>query len=184
MPGPMGPVGAQRFLPWHRVFLYEFEKALRRVHADVTIPYWDWAGEAKIPAWLEDVRPTVNVPLPGVAPIQVMRSPGEEQALRQQADRIPQVTQLGDFTGFEEGLEDVHGRIHMWVGGTMSLLSDAPADPLFYMHHANIDRIWAGWQQHHPGSHPALTGDDAIMDPWRVSEPRTRDVTNFHYVYV
>jgi tyrosinase len=183
MPGPMGPVGAQRFLPWHRVFLYEFEKALRRVHADVTIPYWDWAGEPQIPAWLEDVKPAVNVPPPSAGPIQVTRSPGTEQALRQQADRIPQVTQANAFTAFEEGLEDVHDRIHVWVGGSMSLLSEAPADPLFYMHHANIDRIWSDWQQHHSGSHPALTGDDAIMDPWRVTELRTRDVTNFHYVY-
>lgn len=32
----------ERFLPWHRVYLNEFEKALRRVCPDVTLPYWDW----------------------------------------------------------------------------------------------------------------------------------------------
>jgi tyrosinase len=184
MPGMMGELGAQRFLPWHRVFLYEVEKALRRVHSDVTIPYWDWAGESQIPAWLQEVRPTVEVPPPGSRPVQVTRSPGTQEALRRQADRIQQVAQANDFATFEEGLEDVHNNIHVWVGGTMSGLQTAPADPLFYMLHANVDRIWWDWQQKHQGSHPALTGDDAILDPWRVTEPRTRDVTNFHYSYV
>jgi len=30
------------FLPWHRRFLLELEKALRRVDSSVTVPYWDW----------------------------------------------------------------------------------------------------------------------------------------------
>ena len=34
--------GWERFLPWHRVYLYEFEQALQDVCPDVTLPYWDW----------------------------------------------------------------------------------------------------------------------------------------------
>lgn len=34
--------GWERFLPWHRVYLYEFEQALQDVCPGVTIPYWDW----------------------------------------------------------------------------------------------------------------------------------------------
>jgi len=34
--------GWERFLPWHRVYLYEFEQALQDHCPDVTIPYWDW----------------------------------------------------------------------------------------------------------------------------------------------
>lgn len=30
------------FLPWHRILLLEFEKALRRIDESVTVPYWDW----------------------------------------------------------------------------------------------------------------------------------------------
>ncbi|WP_329022804.1 tyrosinase family protein [Streptomyces sp. NBC_00690] len=30
------------FFPWHRAFLLDFERALQKVDADVTIPYWDW----------------------------------------------------------------------------------------------------------------------------------------------
>jgi tyrosinase len=34
--------GWERFLPWHRVYLYEFELALQEMVPDVTLPYWDW----------------------------------------------------------------------------------------------------------------------------------------------
>jgi tyrosinase len=34
--------GWERFLPWHRVYLYEFEQALQDHCANVTMPYWDW----------------------------------------------------------------------------------------------------------------------------------------------
>lgn len=34
--------GWERFLPWHRIYLYEFEQAMQDFCPDVTMPYWDW----------------------------------------------------------------------------------------------------------------------------------------------
>ena len=34
--------GWERFLPWHRIYLYEFEQALQDVCPGVALPYWDW----------------------------------------------------------------------------------------------------------------------------------------------
>lgn len=34
--------GWERFLPWHRVYLYEMEQALQDVCPGITMPYWDW----------------------------------------------------------------------------------------------------------------------------------------------
>ncbi len=34
--------GWERFLPWHRAYLYEFEQNLQDFDPSVTIPYWDW----------------------------------------------------------------------------------------------------------------------------------------------
>jgi hypothetical protein len=44
---------------------------------------------------------------------------------------------------FWQPLEAVHGGVHVWVGGSMSTIPTAPADPIFWMHHANSDRLWA-----------------------------------------
>ena len=43
-----------------------------------------------------------------------------------------------------------HVRGHAWVGGDMGDPRESPNDPLFYLHHCNIDRLWAIWQQNNP----------------------------------
>jgi Common central domain of tyrosinase len=54
----------------------------------------------------------------------------------------------------------LHNGIHVWIGGATADFSDgghmtfppvAINDPVFWLHHANVDRLWAIWQQHHPG---------------------------------
>jgi tyrosinase len=44
-----------------------------------------------------------------------------------------------------------HNRVHVWVGGDMAP-GTSPNDPVFFLNHCNEDRIWALWQQAHPGS--------------------------------
>ncbi|HYE36262.1 tyrosinase family protein [Methylocaldum sp.] len=34
--------GWERFLPWHRAYLYEFEQNLQDFDPDIMLPYWDW----------------------------------------------------------------------------------------------------------------------------------------------
>jgi len=34
--------GWERFLTWHRAYLYEFEQNLQDFDSDITLPYWDW----------------------------------------------------------------------------------------------------------------------------------------------
>ncbi|CAL9455971.1 Tyrosinase [Streptomyces sp. enrichment culture] len=36
---------APSFLPWHRRFLLDLERALRKVDASVSVPYWDWTRD-------------------------------------------------------------------------------------------------------------------------------------------
>ncbi|EAU87191.2 hypothetical protein CC1G_10470 [Coprinopsis cinerea okayama7 len=44
----------------------------------------------------------------------------------------------------------IHWAGHAIVGGTMSAAGSSPGDPLFYLNHANLDRIWAKWQNADP----------------------------------
>jgi tyrosinase len=54
--------------------------------------------------------------------------------------------------GFRNTLEgwpngpQLHNRVHVWVGGSMEL-STSPNDPVFFLNHSNVDRIWAIWQE-------------------------------------
>src|SRR5665213_3908980 len=34
--------GSERFLTWHRAYLYEFEQNLQDFDRDIMLPYWDW----------------------------------------------------------------------------------------------------------------------------------------------
>lgn len=41
--------GWERFLPWHRVYLYELEQTIQDLVPDVTMPYWDWTMPQYMP---------------------------------------------------------------------------------------------------------------------------------------
>ncbi|KAG5760857.1 hypothetical protein H9Q72_011036 [Fusarium xylarioides] len=55
-----------------------------------------------------------------------------------------------NFSTFATDLENgPHGAIHQAVGGDL-IPSTSPNDPLFMLHHAQIDRLWWMWQQKSP----------------------------------
>jgi tyrosinase len=122
--------------------------------------------------------------LVAVIPVSIIRAPLTPEILHQRVSGIDAVMQATTYTDFATRLENIHNGVHDWVGGTMSDLLTAPADPIFWMHHANIDRLWWEWQQRHKGQNPNVNGVDAILDPWRYDEPQTRDIANFNYQYV
>ena len=39
----------------------------------------------------------------------------------------------------------LHNAVHSWVGGTMQFAM-SPGDPVFFLNHCNVDRLWAEWQ--------------------------------------
>ena len=41
---------------------------------------------------------------------------------------------------------DPHGAAHVSFEGQIADIGRAPADPLFFLLHANVDRLWAKWQ--------------------------------------
>lgn len=63
---------------------------------------------------------------------------------------IKAIMEIGTFDLFQENLEGTpHNGIHVAVGspdGTMITMW-SPLDPIFWLHHCNVDRLWAVWQQ-------------------------------------
>lgn len=39
-----------------------------------------------------------------------------------------------------------HGSVHVFVGGRMNDFNQAAGDPIFWLHHCNLDRLWEVWR--------------------------------------
>jgi tyrosinase len=87
---------------------------------------------------------------------------------------------ISDDAGDEGSLENVHDSVHGTVGGTgghMSELDYAAHDPAFWLHHANIDRIFAMWQALNLSNYTFDEADKSFEGTW-VMLPDTRDNLN------
>ena len=144
------------FLPWHRAYLAYFEDICRMLsgNEDFALPYWNWTRNPQIPAafWgdgnpLEHPRfanpqSTLRSEFIGPSVIErVMRKPDFESfgSLRSTQPRGG-----GGGTSTLEGTP--HNRVHGFVGGDMETFM-SPLDPIFWLHHCNVDRLWASWNK-------------------------------------
>jgi tyrosinase len=152
------PHGNWLFLPWHRVYLFYFERICRKLSgmADFALPYWNWSQDARIPAtfWGNASNPLFN----GTRAITASSTLGSSVS----AATVNGILDEPNFLLFASGaisatasqranggygrLEQTpHNSVHGFVGGDMgSFLS--PLDPIFWMHHNNIERLWVQWQ--------------------------------------
>ena len=163
------------FLPWHRAYLYCFEEICRELAGDDTfaLPYWNWTVDPQLPAtfWgannaLDPDRwndpddqvfpPQSAPPWRGIGPndsaqafavgapvIQNILSGTDFEQFASFKASAPRPTQppFGDY-GDLEGLP--HNYIHGFVRGHMGAFL-SPLDPIFWLHHCNIDRLWVEW---------------------------------------
>lgn len=193
MHGMAGPPGTQRFLPWHRRYLLDLERMVRAADPQAFIPYWDWTTERGVPSWLTSFTPTARAARTSGVDISVFRDPGPASALPTTGD-IATILRASTYTEFTTLLEEgPHNRVHVWVGGfdprtgeggTMSRIETAPADPLFWLHHAQVDRIWSIWQQSHPGQGPSVpSGPSDRLDPWPETVAQMASITALRYTY-
>ena len=195
MHGSIGPVGRQRFLPWHRDFLLQLEQAMQAIDPLAFIPYWKWSVNRQVPAWIASTLPTVKLPAingmggmggMGATTVKVWRSPHQAVGLPTAAQiRSLDANTSLDYTQFTALLESYHNTVHGWVGGTMNNILVSPADPLFWMNHAEIDRIWAAWQANpaNAGKSPSLAGQSRVMDPWPQTASSLQSISAIGYSY-
>lgn len=90
--------------------------------------------------------------LPTGAQVSAVLDP-QPPAPHQPYERSPYKNNDGSFRAAVE--YQLHNLVHRWVGGTM-LRMTSPNDPVFFLHHCNIDRLWWMWQTVHPADAPYL----------------------------
>ncbi len=89
-----------------------------------------------------------------------------------------------------------HNLVHVYVGGNSGLMSDpglAALDPIFYLHHANIDRMWAVWNLANANPNdpnwlngPAANGDREFVMPgssWVYTPQQMSSLSQLDYTY-
>ncbi|UKY48573.1 tyrosinase family protein [Streptomyces inhibens] len=77
---------------------------------------------------------------------------------------------------YGEGYLAAQFGLHGAVYGTI-VPATAPNDPLFWLLHSNVDRVWNMWQQHHPHAYRPVTGGPRpqnLDDRFDVLAPYTR----------
>jgi len=58
----------------------------------------------------------------------------------------------------------MHNLVHMWVGGSMVPMT-SPNDPVFWLHHCFMDRLWTDWQVLHQDQAQYLPDGGDPNDP-------------------
>ncbi|GAA2812116.1 tyrosinase family protein [Kitasatospora aburaviensis] len=156
-----------RYNPWHRQYLLDFEDALRSVPGceDVTIPYWDFATDLPdrlqhppLDQYVLPIDPGAAATPPPVTsffPYTTSRFPVDDIAQNMKtyevlADTATSLAQLlwGAFNvnGYQDFSIQAHDSGHGSIGPTMGNQNVAAFDPVFWFYHCNLDRLWLSWQ--------------------------------------
>jgi tyrosinase len=182
--------GTVKFLTWHRVYLYYFEKALQDFLPSVTLPYWDWINTREIPKAYLDKTYTDSA---GKVLPNPLYHDGRDPGL---PDNLPTKAEFDDAQGkttsdeyvgampFGKGKsENMHDTVHGWVGGDMGVVTLAAYDPVFWAHHSQCDRIWNMWQTANPGVDPTPEAQKFVLAPWSQTISDSLHVSDFGYEY-
>jgi tyrosinase len=140
------------FLPWHRMFVYYFESIVAGVLNDptFTLPYWDYSSPATaaLPAAFRASGSPLFRQTRNSGPNRGAAMPASQSALDalNESSFGPQGAAQGFCATLDFGL---HGNVHVWIGNSQGMgnVPYAANDPIFWLHHCNIDRLWASWNQ-------------------------------------
>lgn len=178
--------GSWWFLPWHRSYLFFHEQILGSLIGDPTfaLPFWDWDTPGR------DLFPfkTYGMPNDASNPLSdKSRAVGPNDRIPSQyvgTRMMQRVLGAATFTDFGGSSDQAaqnqmgileggpHGAVHVWTCDPkvdfnnpkpdMGVLASAAFDPVFFAHHANIDRIWDKWIKE-PGSNHANPNSPAWL---------------------
>jgi tyrosinase len=152
--------GGPAFFPWHREYIRRFEEDLQAIDPSVNLPYWDWtqanlnsAGTESL-IWRADFMggpgqagsgSVTDGPFAGWG---LVRNSFDIFGFPGTGGTISNFMSSPNYTTFRQ-VEGPHGAAHVWVGGFVGNAVIAPRDPVFWLIHSNVDRLWAEWINQH-----------------------------------
>jgi peroxiredoxin len=158
---PFNPDNPEQFQqwyiwPWHRLMLYQFEQTIREVlhDDDFSLPYWNPVtgneADLSLPFVFRD---------PGSLLFNSTRNPwvnGGERidipfmnwlTLDCLNEKLYIDSPTGSLGFCPRMDQNPHFFTHISLGGDMADFSTVGGDPIFYLHHCNLDRIWESWNR-------------------------------------
>jgi len=154
------------FLPWHRMFVFFFENIIRKVSGspNFTLPYWNYSAagvnHGKIPPEFRLAGSPLLITKRNVhTATNSFANVNAGQPIDRFSPGILGLSSLAQCTykpvgqtiqGFNLALDQgLHGNVHVFTGNgqNMGAVPWAAGDPVFWMHHSNIDRLWASWNK-------------------------------------
>jgi tyrosinase len=150
------------FLPWHRAYLLDLERELQQIDPSVALPYWRFDKPAPnlftrefmgVPNDTGVVQFEPGHPLEfwetdgGVGitrtPLFDTETSPASPLLLNQETTMNLGNRYADFMNMET---NPHGSAHVSFTGFIRSIQTAARDPLFFLLHCNVDRLWARWQ--------------------------------------
>jgi tyrosinase len=166
------PHGRSSFVHWHRHYILNYELICGQLigDPDFALAYWNWSAkkgiipdpfydvdQLNVQFWHDPSNAQSNNWGPATVRTVGTRALPKGQGLQEDPnagqvftqdfiDAVQQEPQFAIFTGELEG--SPHNSGHVISGGTNGHMRNgmSPLDPIFWLHHCNIDRIWAEWQ--------------------------------------
>jgi hypothetical protein len=202
----------EKFLPFHRIYLLEFERLLMS-HGAPFLPYWDSTWESQNPAQspvlqerymgANDGEFIINGPFArgeytvtvGGGPLIRQYSPETDEVLYARVLIEDDVMIKPQFSTFSELLENgPHASVHSIIGGSSGQMSKStsPEDPIFWVHHAFVDKLWYEHQvrygiQYDGIAFQELEADDTEdlgFDGWAMQVRAVLDINDICIAYV
>jgi hypothetical protein len=135
--------GTVFFWSWHRMYLYYFEKIVRRMSGDYgwALPYWNWqlSTERTLPPMFRDTTSPLYT-----SHRNATINAGTGSLANGVVDCSTALSDV-DYASAVVDIQGPHGNVHVNVGGWMSGVPTSAQDPIFYLHHSNVDRLWNIW---------------------------------------
>jgi tyrosinase len=186
------------FLPWHRKYILDFERICRNLSGDpdFALPYWNWTRTRRIPApfWEGTLRDTTRAIGPnaeisgqfvGRSVIDgILRQTNFElfASFRPQGQNStdPSWQRAGGASAELEARP--HDQVHVWINGNMVTFM-SPLDPIFWLHHCNIDRLWAEWNARGRANTASALWRDFTLRPFDTLVRDLQSITQLGYTY-
>lgn len=182
---------------WHRTFTAAFETALKEINPRVSLPYWNYSHD-----WQAADKSLIMTPEYGLD-VKLNGTTGDCRYQRHfqtphclkrdyKPDNFPKLPsdeyvnlvldQVKDFGRFSEFVEkSIHNPVHIAISGDMNQ-QEAPNDPIFWLFHAYVDKIWADWQSKQPSGLNA-TEAKTVLEPFGVTAEQVESIQNLCYTY-